>query len=99
MTLREWIPQWLKTYKLGTIKEHSYRQLEVLVRYIPDELMDMELDNIKPLHLQEFVNKFSTNASKSYMDKMRGLLHGLFASAVENELTARDPSAKSVSLK
>lgn len=94
MTLREWIPQWLKTYKLGTIKEHSYRQLEVLVRYIPDALMDMELDDIKPLHLQEFVNKFSVNASKSYMDKMRGLLHGLFSSAVENELTTRDPSAK-----
>lgn len=94
MTLREWIPQWLKTYKFGTIKEHSYRQLEVLVRYIPDELMDMELDDIKPMHLQEFVNKFSDKASKSYMDKMRGLLHGLFSSAVENELTPRDPSAK-----
>ena len=94
MKLREWIPQWLKTYKLGTIKEHSYRQLEVLVQYIPDELMDMELDDIKPLHLQEFVNSFSVNASKSYMDKMRGLLHGLFFSAVENELMERNPTTR-----
>ena len=94
MTLREWIPKWLKNYKLGTIKPHSYHQLEVLVRLIPDELKDMELDDIKPLHLQEFVNKFSANASKSYKDKMRGLLRGLFSAAVENELTARDPSAK-----
>ena len=94
MTLRNWIPQWLKNYKLGTIKPHSYHQLEVLVRLIPDDLQDMELEDIKPLHLQEFVNKFSANASKSYKDKMRGLLRGLFSSAVENELTARDPSAK-----
>jgi len=94
MTLREWIPVWLNTYKLGTIKERSFHQLELLARYIPDELMDMELADIKPMHLQDFVNKFSVNASKSYMDKMRVMLHGLFSSAVENELTTRDPSAK-----
>ena len=93
MTLREWIPQWLSTYKLGTIKERSYHQLELLARHIPDVLMDMELADIKPMHLQDFVNKFSINASKSYMDKMRVMLHGLFSTAVENELTTRDPSA------
>lgn len=93
MTLREWIPQWLSTYKLGTIKERSYHQLELLARHIPDGLMDMELADIKPMHLQDFVNKFSGNASKSYMDKMRVMLHGLFSTAVENELTSRNPSA------
>lgn len=93
MTLREWIPQWLNTYKLGTIKERSFHQLELLARHIPDELMDMELADIKPMHLQDFVNKFSLTASKSYMDKMRVMLHGLFVTAVENELTARNPSA------
>lgn len=94
MTLREWIPQWLKNYKFGTIKRHSYHQLEILVRLIPEELKDMDLADIKPLHLQEFVNRFSANASKSYKDKMRGLLRGLFSAAVENDLTARDPAAK-----
>jgi len=93
MTLREWIPIWLTTYKLGTIKERSFHQLELLARHIPDELMDMEMADIKPMHLQDFVNKFSANASKSYMDKMRVMLHGLFSTAVENELTARNPSA------
>jgi len=93
MTLREWIPVWMSTYKLGTIKERSYHQLELLARKFPGDLMDMELADIKPLHLQEFVNKFSINASKSYMDKMRGMLHGLFSSALENELTPRNPSA------
>ncbi len=52
MTLREWIPVWLTTYKLGTIKERSYHQLELLVRKFPDDLLDMELAEIRPLHLQ-----------------------------------------------
>lgn len=93
MTLREWIPQWLETYKHGTIKERSFHQLELLARHIPDELKDMELADIKPMHLQNFVNRFSIKASKSYMDKMRVMLHGLFASAVDNDLLNRNPSS------
>lgn len=94
MTLREWIPQWLEAYKLNTIKERSYHQLELLVRKFPDDLMDMELAAVKPMHLQKFVNEFSVGASKSYMDKMRVLLHGLFSAAVDNDWITRDPSAK-----
>ena len=94
MTLREWIPAWLTTYKLGTIKERSYHQLELLARKFPDDLMDMELADIRPLHLQGFINQFSQNASTSYMDKMRVMLHGLFSDALENDLVARNPSAK-----
>ena len=54
MTLREWIPQWLKAYKFGTIKERSYHQLELLVLRLPDDLLDMELADIKPLDLSIF---------------------------------------------
>lgn len=69
MTLREWSTQWLTTYKLGTIKQKSYHQLELLLRHIPEDLMAKEPSDIKPLHLQSFVNQFSQGASKSYMDK------------------------------
>ena len=94
MTLREWIPQWLEAYKLGTIKVHSYHQLELLVRHFPDTLLDTELDEVKPMHLQGFINRFSKNASKSYMDKMRVLIHALFADAVENDFCTRDPTTR-----
>lgn len=94
MTLREWTTQWLTTYKLGTIKDKSYHQLELLIRRFPEDLMDMELSAIKPLHLQGFVNQFSQGASKSYIDKMRVLLHSLFSAAVDNELTPGNPSTK-----
>lgn len=94
MTLREWTPMWLNAYKFGTIKEHSYHQLELLVRRFPDNLMDMELVDIKPMHLQGFINQFSVGASKSYMDKMRVLLHEMFSDALDNDLISRDPSVK-----
>lgn len=92
MTLREWIPQWLQSYKYGTIKEHSYRQIVTLTNHLPGSLLDAELNGIKPMHLQEFVNEFSQGASKSYMDKMRVLIHSLFRYAVENDLCTKDPS-------
>lgn len=94
MTLGQWIPQWLSAYKYGTIKERSYHQLELLVRHFPESLLSMELDEIKPMHLQGFVNQFSRGVSKSYMDKMRVLLHCLFTDAVENEFCEKDPSAR-----
>lgn len=94
MTLREWIPQWLEAYKFGTIKERSYHQLELLVKHLPDDLLDMRMDEIKPMHIQGFVNRFSQTASKSYMDKMRVLLHALFVDAVENEFCTKDPTSR-----
>lgn len=94
MTLREWIPQWLQAYKYGTIKVHSYHQLEILVEHFPDTLLDTELNEVKPMHLQGFINQFSQGVSKSYMDKMRVLIHALFADAVENDFCRKDPSAR-----
>ncbi len=94
MTLAEWIPQWLQAYKAGTIKERSYHQLELLVQHIPETLLSSELNDILPMHLQAFVNAFAQTSSKSYMDKMRVLLHSLFADALENGFCARDPSAR-----
>lgn len=94
MTLREWIPQWMQGYKFGTVKERSYHQLELLARRFPDNLLDMELDTIKPMHLQSFFNAFSQDVSKSYMDKMRGMIRGLFSDAFDNDLVPRDPAVK-----
>lgn len=94
MTLREWVPIWMESYKLGTIKERSYHQIELLAGKLPEDMMDMELAEIKPLHLQKFVNAFAAGVSKSYMDKMRVLLHGLFSDALDNGYIDRDPAAK-----
>lgn len=94
MTLSQWLPLWLQSYKLGTIKGTSYHQLEILCRHIPDDLKGMALPDILPMHLQAFFNAFAQTASKSYMDKMRVLIHSLFADALDNGLIEKDPSKR-----
>ena len=94
MTLSQWLPLWLQSYKLGTIKGTSYHQLEILCRHIPDDLKVLALPDILPMHLQSFFNAFAQTASKSYMDKMRVLIHSLFADALDNGLIEKDPSKR-----
>ena len=43
MTLGQWIPQYLRSYKLNTIRPDSYYTLELVVSKIPDSLRAMEL--------------------------------------------------------
>ena len=73
------------------MKGTSYHQLELLIRQIPDELLDLSLTEIKPMKLQAFFNGFAAKYSKSYVDKMRSLIRGLFRTALENELIQKDP--------
>ena len=91
MTLGQWIPQYLTNYKLHTIRPDSYYTLEMVARKIPDDLQDMELTEILPMHLQRFVNAFAVTASKSYMDKLHVLLGAVFAAAVDNDLCGKNP--------
>ena len=94
MTLGEWIPRYLRSYKWNTIRPDSYYTLELVVSKIPDSLRAMDLCDIKPMHLQEFVNAFGCTASKSYMDKMHVMFNGLFTAAVDNELCEKNPAAR-----
>lgn len=94
MTLENWMQSWLTHYKKGTIKETSYHQLEILARHFPESLSAMEMCEILPMHLQAFINQFAMTASKSYMDKMRVMLHAAFQDAMDNGLCDRDPTKR-----
>ena len=85
---------WLRSYKLGTIKGTSYHQLEILCQHIPENLKETELSDILPMDLQVFFNEFARASSKSYMDKMRVLIHSLFCDALDNGLCSQDPSKR-----
>lgn len=92
ITLDQWIRLWMLFYKLGTIKGTSYHQLELLARLIPENLKEMSIVDIRPMHIQAFYNSFGSTASKSYMDKMRVMVNALFREAVENGLCDKDPT-------
>ncbi len=92
MNLRDWIPEWLNCYKNGTMKQSSYQQLLYLLKKIPDSLLDTDMDSVRPMDVQLFVNEFAKIASKSYMDKMRVALHSLWITGVENGICTRNPT-------
>ena len=94
MTLGQWIPEYLTAYKLNTIRPDSYYTLGLVAGKIPQELKDMELTAILPMHLQRFVNDFGLTASKSYMDKLHVLLNALFVTAMDNDLCQKNPAAR-----
>lgn len=92
--LSEWIAMWLKAYKLGTVKEKSYHQFELLAKRMPSELLSKRVDKILPMELQAFYNEFAASASKSYVDKMRVFVNALFDTAVDNGYCFKNPTAK-----
>lgn len=92
MTLGEWIPLYLSSYKLNTIKANSYYSLELVERQIPQYLKDMDMTEILPMHIQRFYNEFALTHSKSYMDKLRVLVHALFSTAIDNGICTRNPT-------
>lgn len=92
MTLGEWIPMYLTAYKLGTIRPDSYYTLELLAGHISPELLNAELSDIKPMHVQRFYNEFASAHSKSYMDKMRVFMNGLFVAAIDNDFCEKNPT-------
>lgn len=94
ITLGQWIPLWMTSYKYGTIKGTSYYQLELLARLIPDDLKEMPVSDIRPMQIQAFYNSFGSTASKSYMDKMRVMVNSLFAEAFENGLCDKNPTKR-----
>lgn len=94
MTLGQWIPEYLAAYKRNTIRPDSYYTLELVAGKIPQELKDMELSVILPMHLQRFVNDFGLTASKSYMDKLHVMLNALFVTAMDNDLCTKNPVSR-----
>lgn len=74
MILGDWIPMYLTSYKLNTVRPDSYYTLQMVAGKIPQHLQEMELRDVRPMHLQQFVNDFGLTASKSYMDKMHVML-------------------------
>ena len=94
MTLGEWIPAFIDAYKRDTIRPDSLYTVQLVASKIPWEILAMELNEIRPMHLQRFVNAFALTASKSYMDKLHVLLNGLFVAAIDNDLCAKNPAAR-----
>jgi integrase len=92
MSLLVWANMWLENTKKNTITDDWYYELELMAAAFPKELAAKKVCKVAPIELQKFLNNFSESRSKSYTDKMAGLIRALFRAAQENGICGKSPA-------
>lgn len=89
----KWAARWLETYKKPKVSANTYRLTyqntveKHLVPYFGQAL----LTDIRPIDIEQFYSTKS-GKSQSMLDKMSLCLNGIFESAMENDLCAKNPA-------
>lgn len=93
-TFADYAQMWLRAYKKDKLRPSSYTILETNLRlHVIPYFSDRKLRDIKPLHVQFFLNSIS-GYSKSLQEKCLQIVKGVFQSAVDNGLIPRSPVLK-----
>lgn len=87
----EWAEEWLKTYKKGTVKQHTYLYTyEVNVaKYLIPYFGSQKLSEIRQIDIQKYFN--SVTFSQSVLRKQKLILHEIFETAVNNDMCKKNP--------
>jgi len=102
LTLEQWLKIWLTTYKLQSLRPHTYDVFEGFIknRIIP-ALGNHKLLRLRPEHLQSFINNLKKdngeNLSVSTIKQIKCILFGALGQATRNGLVTRN-SADALSL-
>lgn len=92
VNFKEWAEHWLRIYKEKTVRASTYKNTycnTVHIDLIP-YFGKAQLSSISPTDVQAFFNTRHA-ASKSKLDKIRTCLNGIFETAIDNGLCARNP--------
>lgn len=90
--LEEWAKKWLETYKKNTVTADTFISYKYDMKIIlDDQLAQMEISQIKPIHIQDFFNRISDYAM-SRQKKVRSMLVGIFNRGIENNLCTSNPA-------
>lgn len=91
-TLSEWTYKHLFTNVKPTVQAGTFeRYMETYNNRIQgSNIGDMEIKDIQPIHLQNFMNS-NSSLSKSSLKKIYNLLHAAFKSAIANNLIRINP--------
>lgn len=92
MLVKDWIPEWLKTYKIGSCNEKTYRDYEQRIeKHILPVIGHMKLKAVKPIHLQKIMQNVS-DKSQSRIDKVYQCVNQIFEKAEQNDLIQKSPA-------
>ncbi|MCI8284269.1 MAG: site-specific integrase [Firmicutes bacterium] len=89
---KDWISEWLETYKMPTVSAETYQSYaNVIKNHILPDIGNLQLKDVKPLHVQKMINKLS-GGSKKMIDRVSELTWGIFDAAKANELVLDNPA-------
>lgn len=89
-----WARQWLRDYKLGTVKTSTYKNMyaHTVEKYLIPHFGRRSIAHIQPAQISGFLNQQAQKYTDTTLSKMRLCLRGIFGAAVDNRLIARDPT-------
>ncbi|MEG0919407.1 MAG: tyrosine-type recombinase/integrase [Anaerovoracaceae bacterium] len=85
-----WFQEWLEKYKEPSVSERTYKDYCYMIKLID---LSMPLKNVKPIHLQEILNRHA-NQSLAHVKKLRMTMKQVFECAVDNHLLNVNPANK-----
>lgn len=92
MLVSEWAKEWLRVYKEPTTSAKHYNNIVCIMDgIILPKIGQMQMKNIKPVHLQGVLND-STKYASSYIQKIHSILKYMFKDAYYNHLVLEDPT-------
>ena len=82
ITLIEWYNQWLELYKLNKMKPETIRGYNSLLKHIPEELKNKQLQLIT---LKELITTINNCEAERQRQNLYDLLNMLYKKAIDNE--------------
>ena len=97
MTVNTWFEFWIEEIKGNTVRRNTKRNYsERYMHNIKDELGDMIISEVKPMHCQRVLNLMEEEYKGSTMEQCRITMYNIFADALENKIILTNPVTKSV---
>lgn len=98
ITLDEWFSTWLKTYKIGKVKDTSVATYTALYdRFVREPLGGRYISKIKTVEIQRLYNDMIEDGlSPKYLKTLHNTLSNIFKMAVNNDLIPKNPCTQTI---
>lgn len=91
LTFSKAAKKWLESIK-STLSDSAYNNYEVAIRlHLEPIFKNALINNIKPIDIQNYFNKISSDTPLESMKKYKNCLNGIFKMAVDNDYCAKNP--------
>ena len=96
----DWAHSCLTMYKKPYVKANTYygTYLEPLEKHLIPYFGHMNLDSIRPVHVQNYINQAAEKYAPETLKKDYNILNLIFQTAMDNQLCSKSPMTKSIKL-